>query len=53
MNFLALRTSDGLYRFHDNSAMGLPQAVGHYIYTDIDRAATEQAWSDWLARIFD
>ena len=52
VNFLALRTADGLYRFHDNSAMGMPQAVGHYIYADIDRQATEQAWSDWLARVF-
>lgn len=52
VNFLALRTTDGLFRFHDNSVMGLPQAVGHYIYADIDREATEQAWADWLARVF-
>lgn len=45
-------TTDGLYRFHHNSAMGLPQAVGHYIYADIDREATEQAWADWLGRVF-
>lgn len=32
--------------------MGMPQAVGHYIYADIDRQATEQAWADWLARVF-
>lgn len=52
VNFLALRTDDGLYRFHDNSAMGMPQAVGHYIYADVDRQATEQAWADWLAGVF-
>ena len=52
VNFLALRTADGLFRFHDNSVMGMPQAVGHYYYVDIDREATEQAWTDWLARVF-
>ncbi|WP_314037615.1 SRPBCC domain-containing protein [Dietzia sp. CH92] len=52
VNFLAVRTEDGLYRFHDNSPMGMPQAVGHYIFTEIDRDATERAWQDWLARVF-
>lgn len=52
VNFLALRTNDGLYRFHDNSSMGMPQAIGHYIYADIDREATTRAWTDWLARVF-
>jgi Fe-S cluster biosynthesis and repair protein YggX len=31
--------------------MGMPVAVGHYIYADIDREVTQQAWQDWLARI--
>ncbi|MCT1434406.1 SRPBCC family protein [Dietzia maris] len=52
VNFLAVRTSDGLFRFHDNSVMGMPQAVGHYYYADIDREATERAWADWLTRVF-
>lgn len=52
VNFIGLRTADGLYRFHDNSVMGMPQAVGHYIYDDIDREATEQAWKDWLERVY-
>jgi uncharacterized protein YndB with AHSA1/START domain len=50
-NFIALRTADGLYRFHDMSPMGMRVAVGHYIYADIDREVTQQAWQDWLARI--
>ena len=52
VNFIGLRTDDGLYRFHDMIAMGMPIAIGHYIYEDIDRDATEQAWKDWLDRIF-
>lgn len=51
-DFIGLRTADGLYRFHEMSAMGMPIAVGHYIYDDIDREATEQAWSGWLERVF-
>ncbi|OAH47505.1 hypothetical protein AYJ66_02355 [Dietzia cinnamea] len=52
VNFLAIRAAEGLYRFHDNSPMGMPQAVGHYLFGDIDREATEQAWRDWLARVY-
>lgn len=53
VHFIGLRTEDGLYRFHDMAAMGMPPAIGHYIYEDIDREATEQAWKDWLERLFD
>jgi|SRR5690625_3035309 len=51
-DFIGLRTADGLYRFHEMSAMGMPIAVGHYIYDDVDRESTEQAWKDWLERVF-
>ncbi|HIY66438.1 MAG TPA: SRPBCC domain-containing protein [Candidatus Agrococcus pullicola] len=51
-NFIGLRTANGLYRFHDNSVMGMPIAIGHYIYEDVDRERTEQAWKDWLDRVF-
>src|SRR5699024_8221395 len=50
--FIGLRTADGLYRFHEMSAMGMPIAVGHYIYDDVDREAAEQAWTHWLERVF-
>lgn len=51
-DFLAVRTGDGLYRFHSLAKMGMPIAVGHYIYTDIDRAEAEKAWKSWLDRLF-
>jgi hypothetical protein len=47
-----VRTSDGLYRFHSLAIMGMPIAVGHYIYTDIDRDSTQKAWKAWLDRLF-
>jgi hypothetical protein len=47
-----LRTGDGLYRFHSLAIMGMPIAVGHYIYTDIDRDSAGQAWQSWLDRLF-
>jgi uncharacterized protein YndB with AHSA1/START domain len=51
-DFLAVRTDDGLYRFHNLTIMGMPIAVGHYIYADIDRESTEKAWKSWLDRLF-
>ncbi len=50
-DFLAVRASDALYRFHSLARMGMPIAVGHYIYTDIDRASAEHAWKSWLDRL--
>ena len=32
--------------------MGMPIAVGHYIYDEVEREPTEQAWRDWLERVF-
>lgn len=52
VNFLALRTADGLYRFHDNTVMGMPLAFGHYLYGDVDREAIERVWKDWFERVF-
>ena len=52
VDFIGLRTDDGLYRFHERSVMGLPIAVGHYLYREVDREQTEQAWKDWLDRVF-
>ncbi|MBO0805936.1 MAG: SRPBCC domain-containing protein [Nocardiopsaceae bacterium] len=51
-HFIAVRTRDGLYRFHNLSVMGMPIAVGHHIFADIDREATESAWKSWLDRLF-
>lgn len=51
-DFLAVRTSDGLYRFHGLAIIGMPIAVGHYVYTAVDRDDTEKAWKSWLDRLF-
>jgi hypothetical protein len=32
--------------------MGLPVAVGHYIYADADAEALGAAWEAWLARVY-
>jgi uncharacterized protein YndB with AHSA1/START domain len=51
--FLAVRAADGLYRFHGMAAMGMPIAVGHYLYeAGVDRERTQAAWRDWLERVF-
>lgn len=51
-DFLAVRGGDGLYRFHSMERMGMPIAIGHYIYDDVDREQVEQRWSGWLERVF-
>ena len=51
-DFLAVRAADGLYRFHSMERMDMPIAIGHYLYTDVDREAVQTAWSDWLTRVF-
>jgi uncharacterized protein YndB with AHSA1/START domain len=47
---LGVRSSDGLYRF----IHGLEGTVvlGHHIFSDVDEAATERAWQDWVERTF-
>jgi uncharacterized protein YndB with AHSA1/START domain len=49
---IGLRTGDGLYRFHDMSAMGMPLAVGHYLYNGADGARETAAWEGWLHSLF-
>jgi hypothetical protein len=51
-DFLAVCTSDGPYRFHSLAIMGMPIAVVHNPYTDIDRDSTEKAPKAWLDRLF-
>lgn len=50
--FLAVRGSDGLYRFHSMAIMDMPIAVGHYLYTEVDREQAERDWREWLERVF-
>lgn len=51
-DLLAVRTRDGLYRFHNRAIMEMPIAVGHYLYTPTDRESTQNAWKSWLDRVF-
>ncbi|WP_314174012.1 SRPBCC family protein [Streptomyces winkii] len=51
-DLLAVRTSDGLYRFHNRADMGMPIAVGHYLYAPTDRESTQKAWKSWLDGLF-
>lgn len=48
-DFLAVRGADGLYRFHSLERIGMPIAVGHYIY---GREAAAEPWRAWLERVF-
>ena len=48
-DFIGLRTADGMYRFiHGMGTI----AIGHHIFTPVDRAATERAWQAWIDRTF-
>ncbi len=52
--FLGIRTADALYRFHGRTPIGLPIAVGAYIYgRRVDREALAAAWTAWLASVFE
>jgi uncharacterized protein YndB with AHSA1/START domain len=45
-SFLGVRTGGALLRFVGRNGMIL---TGHHIFADVDQAATEQAWTEWLA----
>ncbi|MGC9667806.1 SRPBCC family protein [Planosporangium sp. 12N6] len=50
--FLGVRTADGLYRFHGRAMIGMPLAVGHHVFADVDRREAEEAWRTWLHGLF-
>lgn len=50
--FLGVRTADGLYRFHGLARLGLPIAVGHHIFAEVDQARLERDWTEWLHVLF-
>lgn len=51
--FLGVRSADALYRFYGRDAWGWPVGVAHHLFADgAEKAACEQAWSDWLDRVF-
>ena len=48
-DFLGFRTADGMYRFiHGLGTV----AIGHHLFSAVDRPATEAAWQAWLDRTF-
>ena len=47
---LGVRTRDGLYRFIHG--LGGSVVLGHHVYADVDRQATQQAWQAWLNGAF-
>ncbi|OAV61835.1 SRPBCC family protein [Enteractinococcus helveticum] len=58
-DFLAVRSQDGLYRFHSLERIGMPVALGHYRYgaalqplDEEQRKTEEQAWQAWLQNVF-
>jgi uncharacterized protein YndB with AHSA1/START domain len=52
-DFLGIRTSDALYRFHGRAALGMTIAVGHHLYRDgVDPERTTRAWRTWLDGVF-
>jgi uncharacterized protein YndB with AHSA1/START domain len=52
-NFLGVRTSDALYRFHGRVPLGMSVAVGHHLYTDeVDGEEAAKKWQSWLDGVF-
>ncbi|MDH2426151.1 SRPBCC domain-containing protein [Sphaerisporangium sp. TRM90804] len=49
-DFLGIRTPDALYRF----VQGMNQTivVQHHVFADVDAKETEQAWQNWLTKLF-
>ncbi|MFC6086032.1 SRPBCC family protein [Sphaerisporangium aureirubrum] len=43
--FLGVRTGDALLRFVGGGGMIM---TGHHVFADVDQAAAEQAWGEWL-----
>lgn len=52
--FLGVRSADALYRVYGRDAWGWPVGIAHHLFAGgIDRAASERAWGDWVAGVFD
>ena len=51
--FLGIRTADALYRVYGRDAWGWPVGLAHHLFGDgVDKAATQRAWADWVAGVF-
>jgi hypothetical protein len=52
-NFLGIRTTDALYRFFGRNAFGGPIGMTiHSFAPNVDAAATQSAWQEWLNATF-
>ena len=50
-DFLGVRTDDAMYRFIRGYAGGV--VLGHHLFAEgVDQQATEQAWQEWLTKLF-
>jgi uncharacterized protein YndB with AHSA1/START domain len=50
--FLGVRAADAMYRFHVRGGPGMPVAVGHHLFAEVDQGAAEVAWRSWLERVY-
>jgi uncharacterized protein YndB with AHSA1/START domain len=49
-DFLGVRTADAIYRFiHGHQGMIV---LGHHVFAEVDREATDRAWQAWVDRVF-
>jgi len=52
--FLGVRSADALYRLYGRDTWDWPVGVAHHLFADgVDQAASERAWGDWVAGVFD
>lgn len=51
-HFIGVRAADAMYRFHGLSLLGMPIAIGHHVFDEIDPVSTGQAWESWLHGLF-
>jgi hypothetical protein len=50
--FLGIRTADALIRVYGRDAWGWPAGVALHLFgEDVDQAATERAWAEWVAGV--
>ncbi|WP_028058799.1 SRPBCC family protein [Candidatus Solirubrobacter pratensis] len=53
-SFLGVRSADALYRLYGRDTWGWPVGVALHLFgEDVDQAASERAWGDWVAGVFD
>jgi hypothetical protein len=52
--FLGVRGADALYRLYGRDTWGWPAGIAHHLFADdVDGAASERAWGDWVAGVFE